>query len=87
MLTELDPNSGGEHITGVLLFQSHAPRCAKGVYQVFVDSRLQETHPGEMQHQGEFTHRGNGGIAKRKPRRCERFKGAILKNLAVLGVD
>jgi len=36
---------------------------------------------------GEFTHRGNGGIGGRKPRRCKRFKGEILKNLAVLGVD
>ena len=31
--------------------------------------------------------RGNGGIGGRKPRRCKRFKGEILKNLAVLGVD
>jgi hypothetical protein len=36
---------------------------------------------------GEVEYRGNGGIGGRKPRRCERFKGAILENLAVLGVD
>ena len=36
---------------------------------------------------GEFTHRGNGGISRRKPRWCKRFEGEILKNLAVLGVD
>ena len=35
----------------------------------------------------EFAYRGNGGNGGRKPRRCEWFKGAILENLAVLGVD
>ena len=34
---------------------------------------------------GEFAYRGNGGIGRRTPRRCERFKGAILKNLVVGG--
>jgi len=36
---------------------------------------------------GEFTQRDNRGIGRRKPRRCKRFKGEILKNLAVLGVE
>ena len=69
--SELDPNNRAEHITIVLMSQSYAQRCVQGVYQ-------------ERGIRAEFTH-GNGGIDRRKPRWCMRFKGGTLKNLAVRG--
>jgi len=35
---------------------------------------------------GEFTHRGNGGIGRRKPRPCKRLKGEILPGSLLPGL-